>query len=89
MDRVFQKTRILDALRDNPQGLTTRDLERASDSTNVTGRISELRKDGHRILNLRGAIVRRGKKYNAWILYRESYHAKGTDRAGAGQARSA
>jgi hypothetical protein len=67
---MSQTEKILHALELHPAGLTTRELSDVSDSTNVTGRIAELRVRGYKILNLKDAIIRGSEKYNAWILYR-------------------
>lgn len=63
-----QKEKIIHELVNNPDGVTSMELIRKCACTNVTGRVSELRQDGHKIENIR--VDRNGRSFTAFRLER-------------------
>lgn len=65
-----QNSRLIKALKDNPYGLTARQLQQITGSTAIATRVSECRKHGYNIRNYKG------NKYNIYRIIEEANNAK-------------
>lgn len=65
-DRNIQKDRVLQALKDNTEGLSTFDLMRLCGTTRPANQIMDLRRDGYNIVDV---WTNRKNKYNEQIRF--------------------